>query len=180
MVMTYEQCRLVEDNMDLCYYTAHKWRRKIIRIGWDDILSACMFGITNASHTFDPDQSKFATYAVRCMDNEVLMLVRKHETKYKPLTFLSQYEVDDDTDGISESLECLSVNLEFDFGYQSLLELAKSHVSQREWHVIYLYYYMGYIDQEIADHLGITKANTNKIKRNAIMKIRSAVDEDTD
>lgn len=66
---------LVTDNIKLAYYVANGFSNTGHHI--DDLRSACFLGLVKAANSYDFDKgTKFATYATRCMQNEVLMFLR--------------------------------------------------------------------------------------------------------
>ena len=68
---------LVEDNLNLAYYIAHRFQS--YGIEFDDLVSICFVGLAKAANTYDPEKAKFATLAVMIMRNKVLMELRKKE-----------------------------------------------------------------------------------------------------
>jgi len=91
-----EQKKLVEDNHRLAYFVANKWQKNFTMIIFEDILSACFFGLIKAGATFNPDLDiKFSTYSTRCMDNEVLMLYRKFKKTHEyPFSSIAVFDAD--------------------------------------------------------------------------------------
>lgn len=78
--VTKGQKKLIEDNIRLSYYNAKKWSNKLSRnynLTFDDIVSDCMLGLIKAAKALDIERGiKFATFAVRVMDNQILMTLR--------------------------------------------------------------------------------------------------------
>ncbi len=76
--LTTEQQALVSDNIKLVYYTVNKLPDSELKARYkDDLTSEGMLGLIKAAMSFDPAKSKFATYATRCILNEIFMFIRK-------------------------------------------------------------------------------------------------------
>lgn len=92
--LTESQEKLAAANIRLAYFLKNKWVKNLhMDYEADEIESCCMLGLVKAARTYDTTkQTRFATYATRCMDNEVLMFIRqnkKHKAAislYEPLT----------------------------------------------------------------------------------------------
>jgi RNA polymerase sporulation-specific sigma factor len=84
--------KLVEENMNLAYFTAHKWNIRLNgTLDIQDIISDCTLGLLKASKGFKEEKGiKFATYATMCMKNQILMDLRgrKNEVQTIPLCSL--------------------------------------------------------------------------------------------
>lgn len=79
---TIEQINNLTDNIKLAYYIAHKWDVKLSgRIEKEDVEGVCLLGLTKAVLNYNPNLSKFSTFAIKCMDNEILMALRKVKHK---------------------------------------------------------------------------------------------------
>lgn len=79
--MTHEETKLVEDNVSLARYVARTWVEKT-GMETDDAVSAAMYGLVKAATTFKLDKGyKFSTYAVKVMQNEMLMEMRKYKAR---------------------------------------------------------------------------------------------------
>ena len=86
-MLTDEQKKLVEENMGLAYYCAHQM--KIVPLDLEERISAAMFGLTKAAASYDPQAgARFATYAVRVIQNEIRMSLKK-ERKHLNVVSLS-------------------------------------------------------------------------------------------
>jgi RNA polymerase sporulation-specific sigma factor len=96
--MTTEQKRLTENNLRLVYYTYERLgKTDFVKRNKDDIVSEGTVGLIKAVKTYKADKSKFATYASRCIRNEMLMFLRRNK---KHAGVLSLYQsVGHDNDG---------------------------------------------------------------------------------
>jgi len=62
--LTPEQRQLVEDNIALAYFAFNRYKNNFAWVEQDDLMSACYLGLTKAAKGYDPDKSKFSTYAM--------------------------------------------------------------------------------------------------------------------
>ena len=89
--LTPEQRKLVEDNFRLVYYLFGKLRYNEFKVSHgDDFISEGMIGLVKAAKTFDPTKCKFATYASRCINNEMFMFLRSLRKKDGRTSLMSQ------------------------------------------------------------------------------------------
>lgn len=98
MALTKEKEEFVIDNMALAYYTARMWLKKVgnmRELSLDNLQSDCLLALVKAVKSFDKEMDvKFATYAVKCMNNQVLMSLRKLKRKPKEV-FISNFKSDE-------------------------------------------------------------------------------------
>ena len=84
-----EQRRLVEDNMKLAYFMAHKLRNHT-SLEFEDLVGVCMRGLCKAALKFEPDMgNKFSTFATTVMQNEVF-IANRQERKNVPTVCLEE------------------------------------------------------------------------------------------
>jgi len=82
--MTEQQQALVLENMRLVSHCAMKFQHS--GISWDDLCSCGNLGLVKAAINFDPEKNiRFSTYAGRCIDNEIYILLRQRK-KHSPVT----------------------------------------------------------------------------------------------
>lgn len=95
------QSKLIEHNLRLVIYIANKYKNTEVES--DDLISIGSIGLIKAVNTFNPHKNiKFATYASRCISNEILMHLRKEKKKRKEM-FLED-TVKSDSEGNSLSI----------------------------------------------------------------------------
>lgn len=76
--MNDEQSQLVEKNIRLSYFMYERLTKTSLIIRYrDDLISEAFVGLVKAAETYEPDRAKFATYAARCITNQMLMFLRK-------------------------------------------------------------------------------------------------------
>lgn len=174
---------LIERNLRLVVYVARKFENTQINI--EDLISIGSIGLIKAVNTFDTDKNiKLATYASRCIENEILMFLRKtHNTKTEvsidePLNtdwdgneLLLSDVLGTDTDEISRELE-----EEVD---KKLLYEAIEKLSNREKKIIRLRFGLTSgtekTQKEVADMLGISQSYISRLEKRIISRLKKEI-----
>ena len=172
---------LIERNLRLVAHVIKKYQH--LEENPEDLISIGTIGLIKAIITFNPEKNnKLGTYAARCIENEILMLLR---TKKKYAKEVSLYEpIGTDRDGneiqlfdIIEADEAdaqTKISLKDDI--QLLYEKIESELSPRERLVLKMRYGLynqeEYTQREIADQLGISRSYVSRIEKSAIEKLR--------
>lgn len=172
---------LIERNLRLVAHVIKKYQH--LEENPEDLISIGTIGLIKAIITFNPEKNnKLGTYAARCIENEILMLLR---TKKKYAKEISLYEpIGTDRDGneiqlfdIIETDEAdaqTKITLKDDI--QLLYEKLESELSPRERLVLKMRYGLynqeEYTQREIADQLGISRSYVSRIEKSAIEKLR--------
>lgn len=172
---------LIERNLRLVAHVIKKYQH--LEENPEDLISIGTIGLIKAIITFNPEKNnKLGTYAARCIENEILMLLR---TKKKYAKEVSLYEpIGTDRDGneiqlfdIIETDEAdaqTKITLKDDI--QLLYEKLESELSPRERLVLKMRYGLynqeEYTQREIADRLGISRSYVSRIEKSAIEKLR--------
>jgi len=179
-----EKNRMAEENLQLVHFVANKFRNT--RIDYDDLYGAAMFGFTKALNSFDKDRgTKFSTYAVNCMKNEVRFFLRKerrqsdHNISYNLVLSTDKNGNDfelynilaDNSDGAKEVSDLL-VRKE---NHEMILR-AVSQLSELEQYIINHRYGLKGCEfktqKEIAAEINMSQANVSKIQKNCMKKIK--------
>ena len=171
---------IVEHNLRLVVYIAKKYEATVADVG--DLVSVGAIGLMKAVNSFDPSKNiKFATFASRCIENEILMYLRKIVKKKCEVSLDEPINVD--AEG-NELLLSDVVGTEPDTVYKDLEkkaeieELYKSFatLSKREFEIIKLRY--GLLDaeemtqKEIADMMGISQSYISRIEKKVLGKLK--------
>ena len=172
---------LIERNLRLVAHVIKKYQH--LEENPEDLISIGTIGLIKAIITFNPEKNnKLGTYAARCIENEILMLLR---TKKKYAKEVSLYEpIGTDRDGneiqlfdIIETNEAdaqTKITLKDDI--RLLYEKLESELSPRERLVLKMRYGLynqeEYTQREIADRLGISRSYVSRIEKSAIEKLR--------
>ena len=177
--------KLIEHNLRLVVYIAKKFEST--GIGIEDLVSIGTIGLIKAINTFDQEKNnKLATYASRCIENEILMYLRKNGSKRFEVSIEEPLNVD--WDG-NELLLFDVLGSEEDLVYQNLetaeekkiLHAAVQSLSARERIIIELRY--GLRDnrertqKEVAELLGISQSYISRLEKKIIAELRGAVAE---
>ncbi|MCR4425734.1 MAG: RNA polymerase sporulation sigma factor SigE [Firmicutes bacterium] len=174
---------LVERNLRLVVYIARKFEST--GIGVEDLVSIGTIGLIKAVNTFDPAKRiKLATYASRCIENEILMYLRKNNRLKSEVSFDEPLNVDwdgnelllSDVYGTDEDLVYQALEDEVD---RSLLIEALSALSGREKRIMELRF--GFRDgaertqKEVADLLGISQSYISRLEKRILSKLRREI-----
>ena len=172
---------LIEHNLRLVTHIIKKYQ--YLDEDPEDLISIGTIGLIKAVTTFDTNKNtRFATYACRCIENEILMLLRSRKktnrecSLYEPIgtdcegNEIQLYDVieSDDVDAFTKVFtnECISI----------LEGLIKTILTEREQYVLIKRY--GLFDEaeqtqnEIASFLGISRSYVSRIEKGAILKLR--------
>lgn len=171
---------LIERNLRLVVYIARKFENT--GVGIEDLVSIGTIGLIKAVNTFDPSKRiKLATYASRCIENEILMYLRRNSRTRSEISFDEPLNID--WDG-NELLLSDVLGTESDVIYKfveeevdkSLLVAALTHLSGREKCIVELRY--GLRDgvektqKEVANFLGISQSYISRLEKRIIKKLR--------
>lgn len=177
---------LIEKNMRLVAHMVKKYAVKESDIANEDLLSIGTVGLIKAVDSFDLERNvRFATYAARCIDNEILMSFRQDKKKEKEVSL--NEPIGKDKEGNEISLNDIIDSedrdvVDFVDNYMYLEQLKciytnmKKILSDREMDVIVRRYgIMGYAEAtqyEIADDLNISRSYVSRIEKKALGKLR--------
>lgn len=170
---------LIEHNLRLVVYIARKFENTGIHV--EDLISIGSIGLIKAVNTFDPDKKiKLATYASRCIENEILMYLRTLKKQSKDVSIHSPIGQDQEGNEISlfdvieanneDIIEYLQLNMQ-------LLKLKKhfSILDNREKTVLVYRYGLNnnaeLTQKEIASMLGISRSYVSRIEKRALLKV---------
>ena len=172
---------LIERNLRLVVFIARKFENT--GVGMEDLISIGTIGLIKAVNTFDPETKiKLATYASRCIENEVLMFLR-HNSRLRCEVSLDE-PLRTDWDGnellLSDVLgtegDLVSRGLEEDTEKQ-LLSGALSHLSPREQRIMCLRFGLGgrreMTQKEVADVLGISQSYISRLEKRILSRLQS-------
>ena len=174
---------LVEYNLRLVAHIVKKYQG--VEEELDDLISIGTIGLIKAIHTFNQEKSnRLSTYAARCIDNELLMLLR---SKKKTSKDISLYEpIGTDREGNEINLLDVIENEPVDVvkNYSLKQDIRKLYylldfvLTRREAEVLKLRFGLYGCDEltqrEIAKRLNISRSYVSRIEKNAILKLRNA------
>lgn len=171
---------LIEHNLRLVVYIARKFENT--GVGVEDLISIGTIGLIKAVGTFDAHKKiKLATYASRCIENEILMYLRRHSRTRMEVSFEEPLNVDwdgnelllSDIMGTDPDLVGRELEMETD---RNLLADAISKLSQRERKIMQMRFGLGGGDEktqrEVADELGISQSYISRLEKRIIKRLR--------
>ncbi len=171
---------LIERNLRLVVYISRKFENTGISI--EDLISIGAIGLIKAVNSFDPDKNiKLATYASRCIENEILMVLRKTNRLKLEVSFDEPLNTDWDgnelllSDILGTEPDLVSKDLDADIEKQ-MLHVAIDKLNPREKYIVGLRYGLGedkeHTQKEVADMMGISQSYISRLEKRIIGKLR--------
>lgn len=172
---------LIERNLRLVAHIVKKYQGAPEEM--DDLISIGTIGLIKAIHTFDAQKaSRLSTYAARCIDNELLMLLRSKKKSNREVSLYDPIGTDKEGNEISllDIIETEPVDVVKNYSLKQdiarLYQLLPKVLTTREREIIKLRYGL-YGEQEltqreIAKRLNISRSYVSRIEKNALMKLR--------
>jgi len=171
---------LIERNLRLVAHIAKKYQN--VDEDMEDLISIGCIGLIKAIDTFDAGKGRLATYACRCIDNELLMMLR---AKKKTSRDISLYEpIGQDKEGneiclvdvIEQKQTDALDEMELKQNTRRLFELMVEVLTEREREVLILRYGLcgrkPVTQSEIGEKLGISRSYVSRIEKKALNKLR--------
>ncbi len=175
--------KLIEHNLRLVVFLAKKYENTNVDL--EDLVSIGSIGLIKGIDTYKHDKNiKLATYASRCIDNEILMYLRKNKRKKSEISFEDSLSFD--SEGNELHLEDV-LGTDFDIVTKPLdekvnrailkEELAK--LNERDRKIMMLRYGLGnnkeMTQKEVAEYLGISQSYISRIEKKVINKLKGIV-----
>lgn len=170
---------LIERNLRLVVYIARKFENT--GIGVEDLVSIGTIGLIKAVNTFDPDKKiKLATYASRCIENEILMYLRRNSKVKSEISFDEPLNIDWDGNELLLS-DILGTDNDLIYRYledetdKELLDLALRKLNEREKRIMELRFGLNdgveKTQKEVADMLGISQSYISRLEKRIIKRL---------
>ncbi len=176
---------LIERNLRLVVYIARKFENT--GIGIEDLVSIGTIGLIKAVNTFDPRKKiKLATYASRCIENEILMYLRRNKQTRTEVSFDEPLNIDwdgnelllSDVLGTENDIIYKSIEEEVD---KKLLYAAMLKLSPREKRIMELRFGlsngMEKTQKEVADMLGISQSYISRLEKRIIKRLKKEINK---
>ena len=173
---------LIEHNLRLVVYIAKKFDNT--GVGVEDLISIGTIGLIKAINTFNPTKNiKLATYASRCIENEILMYLRRNNKTKLEVSIDEPLNVDWDgnelllSDILGTEEDAVYKDLENDAEKKVLIK-AISRLSGREQMIIRMRFGLGTADgeektqKEVADMLGISQSYISRLEKKIMQRLR--------
>ena len=175
---------LIEHNLRLVVYIAKRFENT--GVGIEDLVSIGTIGLIKAINTFKLDKNiKLATYASRCIENEILMYIRKNSGTRAEISIDEPLNTDWDgnelllSDILGSDDDRISYEIELMEERRSVRR-AVSELSRREREIIELRYGMSgqreLTQKEVADRLGISQSYISRLEKKIIAKLRVQIE----
>ena len=179
-----EQARsvLIEHNLRLVVYIAKRFDNT--GIGVEDLISIGTIGLIKAIHSYNPDKSiKLATYASRCIENEILMYLRRNSKTKAEVSIDEPLNVDWDgnelllSDILGTDEDVIYKDIE-NQAERLMLGKAMEKLSDRERLIVNLRYGLTSPDEremtqkEVADYLGISQSYISRLEKKIIRRLK--------
>ena len=175
--------RLIEHNLRLVAHVVKKYSNTMYET--DDLISIGTIGLIKAVDSFNPEKGiRLATYASRCIENELLMLMRSSKKQSKEVSLFDP--IGSDKEGNTIQLLDICVAEEVDIIEQmeeqqklsKLQEYIDKVLTKREKEIIVLRYGLRggreVTQREIADKLNISRSYVSRIEKKALKKLKAA------
>jgi RNA polymerase sporulation-specific sigma factor len=174
---------LIEHNLRLVVYIARKFENTGIYI--EDLISIGTIGLIKAINTFNPTKNiKLATYASRCIENEILMYLRKNSNMRSEVSIDEPLNVDWDGNelllsdilGTENDVICKNIENEVD---KHLLSNALKKLNVRERQIMEMRFGLGNrktkTQKEVADLLGISQSYISRLEKRIIGRLKKEI-----
>ena len=171
---------LIEHNMRLVAHVVKKYQ--YTDYDTEDLLSVGTIGLIKAVYTFKPDRgSRLATYAAKCVENEILMLLRSHKKYSREVSLYEPIGVDKDgesihlVDVIQMENEDVLEQMILDQDVRELYQAYKTCLNDNEKQVVRMRYGLfggkEYTQREIAQAMGLSRSYISRIEKRGLEKI---------
>lgn len=175
---------LIEHNLRLVVYIAKKFENT--GTGIEDLISIGTVGLIKAINTFRSDKNiKLATYASRCIENEILMYIRKNSNRRCEISIDEPLNVDWDGNELllSDILGSEEDEVTYEFEIREERRRVREAVSglgSREREIIEMRYGMNgrreMTQKEVADELGISQSYISRLEKRIIAELKEKID----
>lgn len=176
---------LIEHNLRLVVYIAKKFDNT--GVGVEDLISIGTIGLIKGINTFKPDKNiKLATYASRCIENEILMYLRKNNKTKLEVSIDEPLNVDWDgnelllSDILGTDEDVISKGIESEVE-KKLLYKAIEKLNHREKVIVEMRYGLNNKDgeemtqKEVADSLGISQSYISRLEKKIIKRLKREI-----
>lgn len=177
---------LIEHNLRLVVYIAKKFENT--GVGIEDLISIGTIGLIKAINTFKPDKNiKLATYASRCIENEILMYLRKNNSTRVNISIDEPLNTDWDGNelllsdilGTDSDITHRKIDEEVD---KELLHIAMSRLSDRERRIMNLRFGINSSGEEktqkqVADMLGISQSYISRLEKRIMSRLKRDINK---
>ena len=181
----YARDALIEHNLRLVVYIAKRFENT--GAGIEELVSIGTVGLIKAISTFNKEKNiKLATYASRCIENEILMFIRKTSPHKREVSIDEPLSVDWDgnelllSDILGSELDSISKRME-DAEERALLLRAVKNLNPRERVIVEMRFGLSggreLTQKEVADALGISQSYISRLEKKIMLELRHKIEE---
>ncbi|MBQ2758701.1 MAG: RNA polymerase sporulation sigma factor SigK [Clostridia bacterium] len=178
--------KLITHNLRLVVYIAKKFENSGVPV--EDLVSIGTIGLIKAVKTFCPSKNiKLATYASRCVENEILMYLRKIGNMKTEISIDEPLNVDWDgnelllSDVLSTVEDSVSLGVESEDEIRLLMKCI-SQLDEREQQIIFMRFGLcgtrEYTQKEVATLLGISQSYISRIEKRIILRLKDSINKE--
>ena len=177
---------LIERNLRLVAHIAKKYQN--VDEDMEDLISIGTIGLIKAISSFDAGKGKLSTYASRCIDNELLMLLRSKKKSAREVSLFEPIGTDKEgneinlLDIIEQEQTEVTEQMEFCENAKKVKRLLTEVLSDREREIIYLRYGLltgrDVTQREIGEALHISRSYVSRIEKKALLKLRENFEQE--
>ncbi len=176
---------LIERNLRLVVYIARKFENTGVNV--EDLISVGTIGLIKAVNTFAPEKKiKLATYSSRCIENEILMYLRRNNKIKTEISFYEPLNIDWDGNELLLS-DILGTDSNVVYNYieeevdKQLLRIAMDKLNSREKEIIELRFGLNGVTErtqkEVADMLGISQSYISRLEKRIIKRLKKEINK---
>ena len=169
--------KLIRHNLRLVAHVVKKYN--FSRCEQDELISVGSIGLMKAVKSFDPQKGhNFSTYAARCIQNEILMLLRSQKKYQSEVSLEDRVKTDKDGNDVSlidvleDPREHIAESAENKVIFEKLLSIIQTTLSDRERQIIFMRYgingYLPKTQNEVAKELNISRSYISRIEKKAL------------
>ena len=173
---------LIERNLRLVAHVVKKYSQE--ERNTEDLISIGTIGLIKAINTFDIEKgSKLVTYAAKCIDNELLMMLRSERKRKKEVSLYEPIGTDKEGNAISlldiveSGGDDITENIEKQENIVIIRHLLETELNDREKQIIKMRYGIGcdpVTQKDIGGKLNISRSYVSRIEKKAVMKLKKA------
>ncbi|HZK20783.1 MAG TPA: RNA polymerase sporulation sigma factor SigE [Oscillospiraceae bacterium] len=176
---------LIVHNLRLVVYIAKKFENS--GVGIEDLISIGTIGLIKAVNTFSPERNiKLATYASRCIENEILMHLRKTNQQKREISIDEPLNVDWDgnelllSDILGTNGDEINLSIE-DEDEKRILLMSIGKLNEREKLIMNMRFGIGidreHTQKEVADTLGISQSYISRLEKRIIVQLKKDIEK---
>ena len=176
---------LVERNLRLVAHIAKKYQN--VEEDMEDLISIGCIGLIKAVNSFDSGKGRLATYAFRCIDNELLMMLRSRKKLSREVSLYEPIGQDKEgnaihlLDVIEEKQKDIVEDMELGRNIRRLFSALDHCLSDREYRILVMRYGLRgqkeHTQQEVGDILGISRSYVSRIEKKALLTLKKSFED---